>query len=143
MHIRFMRQNSLSQGHSRTKGVERSGNQPMTRLLSTKLQADLLTGDKRHSSVFFLSLYRICNNIASVLCFGFLAKRYRDLSSPIRDQTHTPCTGRQNLNHWTTRKVSRDTHLDSINEGGQRCWLESEDRSSSLAQRRGRSQHSP
>ena len=26
-------------------------------------------------------------------------------SSYIRDQTHVPCTGRQILNHWTTRKV--------------------------------------
>ena len=28
-----------------------------------------------------------------------------DLSSPTRDQTHVPCTGRQILNHWTTREV--------------------------------------
>ena len=28
-----------------------------------------------------------------------------DLSSPIRDQTHVPCIGRQILNHWTTREV--------------------------------------
>ena len=28
-----------------------------------------------------------------------------DLSSPTRDRTHTPCTGRRNLNHWTTREV--------------------------------------
>ena len=27
-----------------------------------------------------------------------------DLSSPTRDGTHTPCTGSQSLNHWTTRK---------------------------------------
>ena len=30
----------------------------------------------------------------------------QDLSSLTRDQTHTPCIGRQNLNHWTTRKVT-------------------------------------
>ena len=25
--------------------------------------------------------------------------------SPARDQTHMPCTGRQSLNHWTTREA--------------------------------------
>ena len=29
-----------------------------------------------------------------------------DLISPTRNQTHIPCIGRQNLNHWTTREVS-------------------------------------
>ena len=28
-----------------------------------------------------------------------------DLSFPTRNRTHTPCTGRWNLNHWTTREV--------------------------------------
>ena len=28
-----------------------------------------------------------------------------DLSSPTRDQTHTPGIGGQSLNHWTTREV--------------------------------------
>ena len=28
-----------------------------------------------------------------------------DLSSPTRDRTPTPCTGRQSLNHWTAREV--------------------------------------
>ena len=28
-----------------------------------------------------------------------------DLSYPTRDGTHTPCFGRQTLNHWTARKV--------------------------------------
>ena len=28
----------------------------------------------------------------------------RDLSSPTRDQTHTPCTGRWSLNHWTAKE---------------------------------------
>ena len=27
-----------------------------------------------------------------------------DFSSPARDQAHTPCIGRQSLNHWTTRE---------------------------------------
>ena len=28
-------------------------------------------------------------------------------SSQTRDQTHVPCTGRQSLNHWTTREVPK------------------------------------
>ena len=28
-----------------------------------------------------------------------------DLSSRTRDRTHTPCIGRQSLNHWTAREV--------------------------------------
>ena len=31
-----------------------------------------------------------------------------DLSSPSRNQTHTLCTGRWTLNHWTARKVPLD-----------------------------------
>ena len=32
-----------------------------------------------------------------------------DLSSPTRERTCTPCTGRQSLNHWTTGKVPEIT----------------------------------
>ena len=28
-----------------------------------------------------------------------------NLNSPTRDQTHTPCVGRRNLNHWTAQDV--------------------------------------
>ena len=28
-----------------------------------------------------------------------------DLGSLTRNPTHTPCTGRESLNHWTTRKI--------------------------------------
>ena len=37
----------------------------------------------------------------------FLATRHVHHSSLTRDQTHTPCIGRQNLNHQTTREVPR------------------------------------
>ena len=54
-----------------------------------------------------------------VLCFWLWGMW--DLSYPIRDQTWTPCTGRQNLNHWTTREVpvwllltNTDTHVTHI-----------------------------
>ena len=42
-----------------------------------------------------------------------------DLSSPNRDGTHVPCTGRQILNHWTTREVPL---LPALNCWGGRCW---------------------
>ena len=41
------------------------------------------------------------------VCFFFLAMRHVDLSSLTRDQTHTPCTGRWPLTHWTTRELPR------------------------------------
>ena len=37
--------------------------------------------------------------LASVLRFGFWLRGLWDLSSPIRDQTCTPCIGRRSLNH--------------------------------------------
>ena len=36
-----------------------------------------------------------------------------DPSSLTRDQTHSPCTGRWNLNHWTARRVPVDVSLQS------------------------------
>ena len=59
-----------------------------------------------HSSIlfFFFSLYWTCYNIGSGLCFHFSQGMW-DLSSPTRDRTCTPCSGRQSLNHWTTREV--------------------------------------
>ena len=41
-------------------------------------------------------------------CFCFMVFWPRgmwDLGSLTRDPTHMPCTGRQSLNHWTTRKI--------------------------------------
>ena len=54
---------------------------------------------------FFKSLYWICYNIVSVLSFGFLAARQVGSSLWTKDRTHTPCIGRQSLNHWTAREV--------------------------------------
>ena len=34
--------------------------------------------------------------------------------SPTRDWTHTPCIGRQSLNHWTTREVPVLSTVDTI-----------------------------
>ena len=53
---------------------------------------------------FFKVFYWICYHIASifyVLVFWGMC----NLSSLTWDRTHTPCIGRQSLNHWTTRQV--------------------------------------
>ena len=54
---------------------------------------------------FFLSLYWICYNIASALCFVFWLQGVWDLGSLTRDRTYTPCVGRRCLNHWTAREI--------------------------------------
>ena len=50
-----------------------------------------------------------------LLCFRVLALKhvfgFWHLSFPNRDQTHTPCIGRQSLNHWTAREVPRTSVL--------------------------------
>ena len=50
---------------------------------------------------------------SSVLWFTFfplqcltVPHEMRDLSSPTGDWTHTPCIGRQSLNHWTSSNMS-------------------------------------
>ena len=53
---------------------------------------------------FFLSLYWICYNIASVF-YVFWPWGMWDLSSLIRDWTCTPYIGRWNLNHQIAREV--------------------------------------
>ena len=54
---------------------------------------------------FFLSLYWICYNIASILCF--LAMRHSGiiLTNRSKDRTHMPCIGRWSLRHWTAREI--------------------------------------
>ena len=61
---------------------------------------------------FFKSLYWICNNIVSVLCFGFLffffffwLQGMWDLISPTRNQTWMPCIRRWNLKYWPAREI--------------------------------------
>ena len=39
-----------------------------------------------------------------------------DLSSPTRDRTRTPCTGRGSLNHWAAREVPTRHILFFLNE---------------------------
>ena len=56
-------------------------------------------------TIFFLSLYWICYNIASILCF--LAMRHYGiiLTNRSKDRTHMPCIGRWSLRHWTAREI--------------------------------------
>ena len=48
---------------------------------------------------------KVCYDIASGLCLGFLVVRHVVFSSLTRDQSYTPCVGRCSLNHWTARAV--------------------------------------
>ena len=54
--------------------------------------------------------------MVSVLSFVFWWQGMWDLSSLTRDQTCTPCIGRQSPNHWTIRGVPRDKFLISSNK---------------------------
>ena len=59
-----------------------------------------------------------------LVLFFFFATHHstRDPSSPTRDQTRAPCTGRQNLNHWTAGEV----HW-LVSQAGEVPWLVSLD----------------
>lgn len=63
---------------------------------------------------FFLSLYRICYNIA-----GFMFWFLWDLSSSSRERTLTPCTARS-FNHWTAREALAAFLSDAAMQG----WTE-------------------
>ena len=58
-------------------------------------------------------------------CFHFILVFWPwgicDLGSPTRDQTHTPCIGRQSLNHWTTREVPLGSLLQTPQSLGESC----------------------
>ena len=61
--------------------------------------------------IIILNLYWIYYNVASVLCFGFLAKRHAGSWCPIRDQTCALCMGRWSLKHCTAREVLKQCVL--------------------------------
>ena len=48
----------------------------------------------------------LLNLLQHCFCFIFWVFAMWDLNSPTRDQTCTPCSGRQNFNHRTTREVA-------------------------------------
>ena len=75
------------------------------------------------SLIFFLmwtafTLYWSCYNISSILCFFFffwlLSQGTWNLSSLTRDRTCTPCIGRRDLNHWTTKEVPTEISFPSV-----------------------------
>ena len=75
-----------------------------------------------NSFFFFSSLYLISYNIASAVCIVFWPRGRWDLSSLTRDQTCTPCIGRQRLNHWTTRKSPSSTLNGSCSSETPHRW---------------------
>ena len=56
--------------------------------------------------LFFNKVFMECVTI-SLLFYVLLFLATWDLLSPTRDWTHTSCTGRRNLNLWTSRDVQR------------------------------------
>ena len=70
--------------------------------------------------IFFFGCGSFLKSLLNLLqyCFclvlDFWSQGMRDLSFLTRDRTCTPCIGRQSLNHWTTREVSRI--LDELRE---------------------------
>ena len=61
----------------------------------------------------FLSVYWICYNIASVLCFWFFGHEACGILAPWAGiRPASAYVGRLSLNHWTTRKSSADSSLD-------------------------------
>lgn len=53
-----------------------------------------------------LKVYWVCYNTALLFTFwSFGQKACGIFSSPSRDRTHAPCSGRWSPNHWTTREV--------------------------------------
>ena len=65
------------------------------------------------------SLFKVfIESVATLLLFCvlfFLATSTWDLSFPTRDGAHTPCIGRQSLNHCTTREVPQRKFLPHVN----------------------------
>ena len=56
------------------------------------------------------TIFKVFNEFVTLSLFFFNVLVFwlqgmRDLSSPTRDRTLTPCIGRRSLNHWTTREA--------------------------------------
>ena len=61
---------------------------------------------QRQCGPIFKSLLNLLQYCLFYVCFFFFFFCYEAyLSCPTRDRTCTPCIGRWNLNHWTTREV--------------------------------------
>ena len=61
--------------------------------------------------IFFLmwTIFKVIIEFVTILLLFYVLVFWPwgmwDLSSPTRDQTHTPCIGKRSLNHWTAREV--------------------------------------
>ena len=66
----------------------------------------LCISDRIRSQLWHVgSFTAVCGLLSSNGTQIWLPRSTRHLSSPTRDQTHVPCTGKRILNHWTTRVV--------------------------------------
>ena len=81
---------------------------------SPKTQSKCQVWDSRFSLFFFLMwtiFFEVLNLLQYCFCFMFWFlghEAYRILApQPGMEPTHTPHTGRQSLNHWTTSEVPR------------------------------------
>ena len=74
-------------------------------------KAQNFQGPKMKTKPAFLYLW-VCGQFLKSLFH--LLQYYWDLSSLTRDQSHTPCNGRPNLNHWMAREVPPDILLSVI-----------------------------
>ena len=68
-----------------------------------------------------VSLYLICFNIASVLCFVFLSASMWELNSLTKDRTCTPGLGRGSVNHWTVREVAIVVNVMCASQNHSKC----------------------
>ena len=75
------------------------------------LEISLLSADNIFFKIFFFmwTIFKVLIEFITVLLLFYVLVFWLqgiwDLSSPTRDGTPTPCTGRQSHNHWTTREV--------------------------------------
>ena len=53
------------------------------------------------------TIFKVFTEFLVFYVLAFWLRGMWDLSSPTRDRTHTPCIGRQSLNHRTTREVPK------------------------------------
>ena len=84
--------------------LPRPGLEPVSPALAGRFSTTVPPG--KPSCGPFLKL--LLNSVTILFLFYVLAFGpwgTRDLSSPTRDRTRTPCFGRQSLNHWTAREV--------------------------------------
>ena len=83
--------------------------------------------------IFFMwTIFKVFIEFVTILLWFYVLVFWlqvmRDLSSPTRDWTHTPGTGRWSRNHWTTREVHGVTSYFKVEQRkpsafDKRLWL--------------------